>query len=215
MVFFICGIFNFYLALYSTSETEGNPLVSMLTFISAEALGVLSVPFVVKIFSIKTGVVFGCLVASAALFVKNFLKVGGPTEQMMTLLIAYALGMNVNFATLINNTLIDFKLRFISYEFNYCMAQTLTMLAPIFAIKPEPVPTYVIWGLLGTVLVVTLSMQFEEQSKTVSNIKEMINNSIANSLAQSQLYAKRPSNVVSQWKPTAGANNPTSSDSDD
>lgn len=73
------------------------------------------------------------------------------------------LGMNFNYGVMINNELIEFKFRFISFEFNYCMAYMFAMFAPLIAISPEPTPSIAVWILCGIQIMAVMSMKFEDK----------------------------------------------------
>lgn len=129
------------------------------------------------------------------------------------------LGMNFNYGVMINNELIEFRFRFISFEFNYCTAYCCTLMAPLIAISKEPTPSICVWILFGIQMLAVLSMKFEEKKDSVDkNIREYINNSVVNSLVHSQMFLSNMNNkkeeVVSQWKMNKIEEAP-SSESDD
>lgn len=117
------------------SDGKGNPVLNVIYYMFSHVSGALLGTVISRVFGLKRCITYSCIQASVALYVKKFVPISETTSQFMTFLVAFSLGFNGNQFSMINNSLIDFKYRFISYELNYCIGQTITMLAPLVAIQ--------------------------------------------------------------------------------
>lgn len=138
MLFFMSIVCADFLILYNMSDLPGNVLMSLTIYNSFEAAGIILSPFIAQYLNVKLGVSVACLLISGVVYLQKFCSPNETYNLVLICTIAFILGMNQNYAIMLNNELIDFKFRFLSFEFNYCMAYCFTMVAPLMAIAPEP-----------------------------------------------------------------------------
>jgi hypothetical protein len=115
------------------------------------------------------------------------------------------MGMLFNYLFLINNELIDLKLRFVSLEINYIIAQCITIPLPVISIMEEPWPTVYLVLIFIIALMVTLTMSFKKDNRkqihSHSGTNHDISEAIITSLHDSNMIMVQieNDNLANKW----------------
>ena len=119
------------IGLYNSSQLKGDVLTITLIFGLAEITGVLTSPQLVKAVSLK-GAMSGAVILVVIInYSSKHIDMPESILYAIFLVEAYFLGFIWNAFLFAQNQLVEFRLKAISFEFNYSIACTFSMIAPV------------------------------------------------------------------------------------